>query len=48
VVALKVEEANRLNDRLVQRAIRMEGTCTGEHGVGSGKKVHCSPPPWLL
>jgi D-lactate dehydrogenase (cytochrome) len=34
----EVAEANRLNDQLVQRAIRMEGTCTGEHGVGSGKK----------
>ncbi|GBF25874.1 putative FAD-linked oxidoreductase [bacterium MnTg02] len=24
-------------DRLVERALRMDGTCTGEHGVGSGK-----------
>jgi D-lactate dehydrogenase (cytochrome) len=24
-------------ERLAQRAIRMEGTCTGEHGVGQGK-----------
>ena len=24
-------------DRLVDRALRMDGTCTGEHGVGSGK-----------
>jgi D-lactate dehydrogenase (cytochrome) len=23
--------------RLAERAIRMEGTCTGEHGVGQGK-----------
>jgi D-lactate dehydrogenase (cytochrome) len=30
-------EAERLNDRLVKRALAMEGTCTGEHGVGSGK-----------
>ncbi len=24
-------------DRLVERALRMEGTCSGEHGVGQGK-----------
>lgn len=33
----EIEEANRLNDRLVMRALAMEGTCTGEHGIGSGK-----------
>ncbi|NQV79589.1 MAG: FAD-binding protein [Alphaproteobacteria bacterium] len=33
----EVEEANRLNDNLVARALAMEGTCTGEHGVGYGK-----------
>jgi D-lactate dehydrogenase (cytochrome) len=30
-------EAKVLNERLVTRALAMEGTCTGEHGVGSGK-----------
>ncbi|MGD9512293.1 MAG: FAD-binding oxidoreductase [Geminicoccaceae bacterium] len=29
--------AERLNKRLVRRAIAMGGTCTGEHGVGFGK-----------
>jgi D-lactate dehydrogenase (cytochrome) len=30
-------EAERLNQRIVQRALRMNGTCTGEHGVGLHK-----------
>lgn len=29
--------AGDINDAMVARAIRMEGTCTGEHGVGYGK-----------
>jgi D-lactate dehydrogenase (cytochrome) len=29
--------AKRFNKRLVERALRMEGTCTGEHGIGLGK-----------
>ncbi|MGE0554730.1 MAG: FAD-binding oxidoreductase [Gemmatimonadales bacterium] len=33
----EVEEARRLNDRLVNRALAMGGTCTGEHGIGVGK-----------
>ncbi len=33
----EIEEAERLNARLVQRALSMEGTCTGEHGIGTGK-----------
>ncbi len=32
-----LEEAKTLNERLVNRALAMEGTCTGEHGIGSGK-----------
>jgi D-lactate dehydrogenase (cytochrome) len=33
----EVAEAARLNDRMVSRALAMEGTCSGEHGVGYGK-----------
>ncbi|MCW5730487.1 MAG: FAD-binding protein [Alphaproteobacteria bacterium] len=33
----EMAEAERLNERLVMRALAMEGTCTGEHGVGLGK-----------
>jgi D-lactate dehydrogenase (cytochrome) len=32
------QEAQRLNKNLLSRAIRMEGSITGEHGVGIGKK----------
>jgi D-lactate dehydrogenase (cytochrome) len=32
------ELAKAFNKRLVERALRMEGTCTGEHGVGLGKQ----------
>ena len=31
------EEAERINQRIVARAIAMDGTCTGEHGVGLHK-----------
>jgi D-lactate dehydrogenase (cytochrome) len=36
--AKEVDAAQMINENLVKRAIRMEGTCTGEHGVGSGKR----------
>ncbi len=35
-----MEEAKALNLRLVQRALAMEGTCTGEHGIGVGKQAY--------
>ncbi|KIL86284.1 hypothetical protein FAVG1_10682 [Fusarium avenaceum] len=31
-------EVEKCVDRMVLRALEMEGTCTGEHGVGLGKK----------
>ena len=31
------DRARAFHSRLVERAIELEGTCTGEHGVGSGK-----------
>ncbi len=33
----QVANCNEFLDNLVLRALAMEGTCTGEHGVGSGK-----------
>ena len=33
----RVDEAKAFNERLVERALAMEGTCTGEHGIGLGK-----------
>jgi D-lactate dehydrogenase (cytochrome) len=33
----EIASAAQVNDRLILRAIAMDGTCTGEHGVGYGK-----------
>jgi len=35
--AAEVKAAKTLCERLVERALAMDGTCTGEHGVGQGK-----------
>ncbi len=32
-----MKKAEGVNDRMVMRALAMGGTCTGEHGVGTGK-----------
>ena len=34
----ELAEAKRLNERMVMRALAMDGTCTGEHGIGYGKR----------
>lgn len=32
------EIAQKVVDNMVQRAIKLDGTCTGEHGIGMGKR----------
>jgi D-lactate dehydrogenase (cytochrome) len=34
----EVKRVKAVYDRLIERALAMGGTCTGEHGIGSGKK----------
>jgi D-lactate dehydrogenase (cytochrome) len=36
----EVRTAEKFVERLVERSLAMEGTCTGEHGVGEGKKKY--------
>ena len=36
----EIAEANAFAERLVERALAMGGTCSGEHGVGLGKKKY--------
>lgn len=38
--ATEADEAKHINARLVEMALQMGGTCTGEHGVGLGKKAY--------
>jgi D-lactate dehydrogenase (cytochrome) len=33
----EIDRAKAFSGRLVERALAMEGTCTGEHGIGQGK-----------
>lgn len=34
----ELAEAEALNARVIERALAMDGTCTGEHGIGLGKQ----------
>lgn len=34
----EINAARHFNDKLVARAIQLDGTCTGEHGIGMGKQ----------
>ena len=33
------DRARAFNERLIERALGMDGTCSGEHGIGHGKLV---------
>ena len=35
-----LKEAQILSSRMITRAISLGGTCTGEHGVGVGKRAY--------
>jgi D-lactate dehydrogenase (cytochrome) len=36
----EVERAKAFSHNVVERALKFGGTCTGEHGVGQGKKAY--------
>ncbi|HWT30872.1 MAG TPA: FAD-linked oxidase C-terminal domain-containing protein [Propylenella sp.] len=36
----EMRAAEEMIGRLAERAIRMDGTCTGEHGIGQGKMIY--------
>ena len=40
MVPAEMREAEELNERLIARALAMDGTCTGEHGIGLGKQKY--------
>jgi D-lactate dehydrogenase (cytochrome) len=41
--AEEVARAHAFIERLAERSLAMEGTCTGEHGIGQGKKQFLEP-----
>jgi len=48
----EMARAQAVNERMIHRALAMGGTCTGEHGIGSGKidcleKEHASAIPTM-
>jgi len=38
----EVDRAHGFLERLAERALAMDGTCTGEHGIGQGKMKYMS------
>ncbi len=38
--ASRERDLHRFNDQVVQKALQLDGTCTGEHGVGIGKQKY--------
>ena len=36
----EIKNLNKFLDDLSKRAILLDGTCTGEHGIGQGKKQY--------
>jgi D-lactate dehydrogenase (cytochrome) len=41
--AREIARAKGFIDRVAERAIAMDGTCTGEHGIGQGKRHFLEP-----
>jgi D-lactate dehydrogenase (cytochrome) len=38
--AAELDEAKLLEEKIIRRALEMGGTCTGEHGIGTGRKKY--------
>lgn len=36
----ELKKVEKLQENLVKRALEMEGTCSGEHGIGVGKRKY--------